>query len=161
MKILIRLLCVSALILALASCDKDEKVSTLPSFAGFRVSPEVWNTGDSVTITAVQRTHGDLLYKAIYHWSVACVDTTFTKEYEVTYDADKSDPYIGFRIPEKYIGKQAEISFNAQYSFSAQTPASVPAGGNGEQTDVHGKISTSVASQLYGRAIGTYTHRWP
>ena len=95
--------CAAVAALALSACDDDKNVCTLPAFAGFRIEPVTgWNAGDSVTVTAVQSSLGDLLYKAEYKWSVACDDTTFTKNYDVVYDLDKSDPYIGIRLPEGF-----------------------------------------------------------
>ena len=80
MKSLMRLACLGAVAMAFVACEEDKHICTLPSFAGFRIEPTVWNAGDSVTITAVQQSLGDLLYKAEYHWSVECTDTTFTKD---------------------------------------------------------------------------------
>ena len=67
MKSLMRLACLGAVAMAFVACEEDKHICTLPSFAGFRIEPTVWNAGDSVTITAVQQSLGDLLYKAEYH----------------------------------------------------------------------------------------------
>ena len=122
MKSLMRLACLGAVAMAFVACEEDKHICTLPSFAGFRIEPTVWNAGDSVTITAVQQSLGDLLYKAEYHWSVECTDTTFTKDYNVVYDADKSNPYIGIRLPDDFRGRMAKINFSVQYSYSATAP---------------------------------------
>ena len=87
--------CAAVAVAALSACEEDKHVCALPGFAGFRIEPLVWQPGDSVTITAVQYSLGYLLYKAEYRWSVACTDTTFTKNYEVVYDADKNEVYRG------------------------------------------------------------------
>ena len=63
MKSLMRLACLGAVAMAFVACEEDKHICTLPSFAGFRIEPTVWNAGDSVTITAVQQSLGDLLYK--------------------------------------------------------------------------------------------------
>lgn len=147
--------CAAVAALALSACDDDKNVCTLPAFAGFRIEPVTgWNAGDSVTVTAVQSSLGDLLYKAEYKWSVACDDTTFTKNYDVVYDLDKSDPYIGIRLPEGFSTTSATISFNVLYSYSATAPTSVPAGVHGE--GLYGSITTVAASQLYGTGSGSY-----
>ena len=122
MKSLMRLACLGAVAMTFVACEEDKHICTLPSFAGFRIEPTVWNAGDSVTITAVQQSLGDLLYKAEYHWSVECTDTTFTKDYNVVYDADKSNPYIGIRLPDDFRGRMAKINFSVQYSYSATAP---------------------------------------
>lgn len=137
-----------------------ERTSVLPSFAGFRIDRMVWNAGDSVTITAVQQSLGDLLYKAEYHWSVECTDTTFTKDYNVVYDADKSDPYIGIRLPDDFRSRMAKINFSVQYSYSATAPQSAPSGSNSGQSGIYGSITTTAASQLYGTGSGSYTLSW-
>lgn len=152
--------CAGAALMALAACEDDKHICTLPAFAGFRIEPSAqWQPGDSVTITAVQSSLGDLLYKAEYHWSVVYGDTTFTRDYDVVYDAEKDDPYIGFRIPEGFTANSAEISFSVQYSYSATAPASAPSRGQGGG-DLVGTITTSSASQLYGRGSGSYTLNW-
>lgn len=146
--------CAAVAALALSACD-DEHVCSLPAFAGFRINPLTgWNAGDSVTITAVQSSLGDLIYKAEYRWSVVCDDTTFTKNYNVVYDVDKSDPYIGFRLPEGFSTESATINFSVQYSYSATAPTSAPAGVHGD--GLYGSITTVPASQLYGTGSGSY-----
>lgn len=147
--------CAAVAVLALSACDDDKHVCTLPAFAGFRIEPVAgWNAGDSVTVTAVQSSLGDLLYKAEYSWSVVCDDTTFTKNYDVVYDLDKSDPYIGFRLPEGFSTTTATINFNVQYSYSATAPTSAPAGVHVD--GLYGSIRTVAASQLYGMGSGSY-----
>ena len=74
------------------------------------------------------------MYKAEYHWSVECTDTTFTKDYNVVYDADKSNPYIGIRLPDDFRGRMAKINFSVQYSYSATAPQSAPSGSNSGQS---------------------------
>ena len=160
MKSLMRLACLGAVAMAFVACEEDEHVCTLPSFAGFRIEPTVWNAGDSVTITAVQQSRGDLLYKAEYRWSVECADTAFTKNYNVVYDADKSDPYIGIRLPYDFRGSMAKISFSARYSYSATAPTSSPSGSASGQPGIYGSITTTATSQLYGEESGSYTLNW-
>ena len=160
MKSLMRLACLGAAAMTFVACEEDKHICTLPSFAGFRIEPTVWNAGDSVTITAVQQSLGDLLYKAEYHWSVECTDTTFTKDYNVVYDADKSNPYIGIRLPDDFRGRMAKIDFSVQYSYSATAPHSAPSGSNSVQAGVYGSITTTAASQLYGTGRGSYTLSW-
>ncbi|MCD8318106.1 MAG: hypothetical protein LUC45_04310 [Paraprevotella sp.] len=160
MKYLMPWACFAMVVTGLTACDNDDHVCTLPSFAGFRIEPAAWNAGDSVTITAVQRTLGNLLYRADYQWSVKCTDTTFTKSYRVVYDNDKSDPYIGFRLPAGFSGKQADISFKVQYSYSATAPQTAPSGGNDGQSGLYGSITTVAASQLWGSGSGSYTYTW-
>ena len=58
MKSLMRLACLGAVAMAFVACEEDKHICTLPSFAGFRIEPTVWNAGDSVTITAVQQSLG-------------------------------------------------------------------------------------------------------
>lgn len=53
MKSLMRLACLGAVAMAFVACEENKHICTLPSFAGFRIEPTVWNAGDSVTITAV------------------------------------------------------------------------------------------------------------
>ena len=150
--------CLGVAFLTLNACEEDEHVCTLPAFAGFRIEPLVWNPGDSVTITAVQSSLGNLLFKAEYQWRVECQDTTFSKDDDVVYDADKSDPYIGIRLPSDFTGNRAVIRFSVQYSYSATAPTSAPAGIRGE--GLYGSITTLPASQLWGSGSGTYTHSW-
>ncbi len=159
MKSLRRLACLGAAVVAFAACEEDH-VSIIPTFSGFRIEPLVWNAGDSVTITAVQLNKGDMLYEAEYHWRVACEDTVFTKIDSVVYDADKSDPYFGFRLPADFKGRKAEITFNAEYDCSSSTSQLAPGGSGSTQPGLYGRITTSVASQLYGMGSGTYTHTW-
>ena len=71
MKSLMRLACLGAVAMAFVACEEDKHICTLPSFAGFRIEPTVWNAGDSVTITAVQQSLGDLLYK------VSCINSIY------------------------------------------------------------------------------------
>ncbi len=111
-------------------------------------------------ITAVQQSLGDLLFKAEYHWSVECTDTTFTKDYNVVYDADKSNPYIGIRLPDDFSDSKAVINFNVQYSYSATAPQSAPSGSNAGQSGIYGRITTVAASQLWGTGSGSYTLSW-
>lgn len=144
-------LCVA---LAFMACE-EEHISTLPTFKGFRLEPTVWHSGDSITVTAVQQTPGDLLYKAVYKWSVACTDTTFTKTYSVVYDADKSDPFIGFRIPEDLTGK-ANINFSVEYSYSATPPTTIVNGSNDDTEGIFGRIVVRNNSALYGGCGGSW-----
>ena len=150
--------CAAVAVAALSACEEDKHVCVLPGFAGFRIEPLVWQPGDSVTITAVQYSLGDLLYKAEYRWSVACTDTTFTKNYEVVYDADKSDPYITFRPPAEFRDNRANIRCSVDYSHSATAPTEAPAATT--QSGLYGLITTAPASQLYGTANGSYTLNW-
>ena len=71
-KSLMRLACLGAVAMTFVACEEDKHICTLPSFAGFRIEPTVWNAGDSVTITAVQQSLGDLLYRlnTIGVWNV-------------------------------------------------------------------------------------------
>lgn len=158
MKFLKYAACAVAVTMAFSACEEDEHVCALPGFAGFRIEPIVWNPGDSVTITAVQYSLGNLLYKAEYRWSVACEDTTFTKNYDVVYDVDKSDPYIGIRLPDDFSGNRAAISFSVNYSYSATAPTEAPAATT--QSGLYGRITSVAASQLWGTASGSYTLNW-
>lgn len=135
------------------ACE-DEHYSVLPTFGGFRLEPTAWYSGDSVTITAVQQTYGDLIYRATYTWLVACTDTTFSKTYTVVYDNDKSDPYFGFTIPEGLTGS-ANISFKADYSYSSRAPQSISSGTNDGNSGLLGNIRTTGSGQLYGRCNGS------
>ena len=47
MKSLMRLACLGAVAMAFVACEEDKHICTLPSFAGFRIEPTVWNAGDS------------------------------------------------------------------------------------------------------------------
>ena len=158
MKSWMGLACIGAAALAFASCEEDKHVCTLPAFAGFRIEPSVWSAGDSVTVTAVQSSLGDLLFRAKYSWSVTCGDTTFTRDYDVVYDMDKSDPYIGIRLPDDVSVRSANISFSAEYSYSGTAPTSAPAGVKGD--GLYGNIMTYPASQLWGTGSGSYTYSW-
>ena len=157
-KFWIGMACLGVAVMALPSCEEDEHVCSLPAFAGFRIEPLVWSPGDSVTVTAAQSTYGNLLFTAEYRWTVECADTTFTRRYNVVYDNDKSDPYIGIRLPEDFSGNRANISFSVQYSYSATAPGSAPAGVQGE--GLRGTITTTAASQLWGTGRGSYVHTW-
>lgn len=159
LKSMIRLIGLGAMMM-LAACEEDKHICTLPSFAGFRIFPTTWHAGDSVTVTAVQHSLGDLLYKAEYYWRVECADTTFTRNYDVVYDVNKADPYIGIRLPEDFQGNRAKITFTVQYSYSATAPESVPVVPNGTQPGIYGRITVMPASQLYGSGSGTFTHSW-
>lgn len=61
MKSLMRLACLGAAAMTFVACEEDKHICTLPSFAGFRIEPTVWNAGDSVTITAVQQSLGGFI----------------------------------------------------------------------------------------------------
>lgn len=142
---------------AFTACE-DEHYSVLPAFGGFRLEPAAWHSGDSVTVTAVQQQRGDLIYRAKYTWRVECaetslVDTTIT----VVYDNDKSDPRVGFRIPAGMIGS-AEVSFKAEYSYSARAPKSVGSGTNDGKSGLYGNIRTTGSSELYGFCAGSVSH---
>ena len=76
------------------------------------------------------------------------------------YDADKSNPYIGIRLPDDFRGRMAKINFSVQYSYSATAPQSAPSGSNSGQSGVYGSITTTAASQLYGSGRGAYTLSW-
>lgn len=140
------------LTVGLVSCE-EEHISELPAFAGFRVTPTTWHSGDSVTVTAVQRSQGNLLFKAKYSWSVACQDTTFSKTYQVVYDNDKSDPNISFRIPQNISGN-ASISFTAEYHYSSTAPTSIPTASTGGDGLI-GSIGSPSSSTLYGKCSGS------
>lgn len=140
------------LTLGLVSCE-EKHISELPAFAGFRVTPTTWHSGDSVTVTAVQRSQGNLLFKAKYSWTVACQDTTFSKTYQVVYDNDKSDPDISFRIPQNITGN-ASISFTAEYHYSATAPTSIPTASTGGEGLI-GSIGSPASSTLYGKCSGS------
>ena len=140
------------LTLGLVSCE-EKHISELPAFAGFRVTPTTWHSGDSVTVTAVQRSQGNLLFKAKYSWTVACQDTTFSKTYQVVYDNDKSDPNISFRIPQNITGN-ASISFTAEYHYSATAPISIPTASTGGEGLI-GSIGSPASSTLYGKCSGS------
>ena len=162
MKSWMRLACLGAAAMAFVACEDDKHYCTLPTFSGFRIEPVVWHAGDSVTITAVQQGLGDLLYQATYNWSVECVgaDTTFAGEYSVVYDVDKSNPYIGFRLPDDFSCSMARINFNAEYDYSATAPQTIATGTNDGQSGVYGRITTSGGSMLIGRASGSYNLSW-
>ena len=134
MKSLMRLACLGAVAMTFVACEEDKHICTLPSFAGFRIEPTVWNAGDSVTI--------------------------LTKDYNEVYDADKSNPYIGIRLPDDFRGRMAKINFSVQYSYSATAPQSAPSGSNSGQSGLYGSITTTAASQLYGTGRGSYTLSW-
>ena len=46
MKSLMRLACLGAAAMTFVACEEDKHICTLPSFAGFRIEPTVWNAGD-------------------------------------------------------------------------------------------------------------------
>lgn len=148
------------LVVMLGSCEEDEHVCVLPVYNGFSISPLQWNAGDSVTIKAVQKSIGNLLYKAEYKWSVVCVDTTFSKSESVVYDYVPDDPYIAFRLPEDFEDTYATISFNAQFYYSATAPTTSENGSSSGISGVYGSITSYAASQLYGTASGSYVLSW-
>ena len=42
-KSLMRLACLGAVAMTFVACEEDKHICTLPSFAGFRIEPTVWN----------------------------------------------------------------------------------------------------------------------
>lgn len=152
-------LCVCALA-ALTSCNDEDHICVLPVYSGFSITPLDWEPGDSVTITAVQKSIGSLLYKAEYTWSVACADTTFSDSYDVVYDYEPYDPYISFTLPDDFSSTYATISFSAQFSYSATAPTSVENDYDTSEEGIYGTISSYAASQLYGTASGSYVLTW-
>lgn len=148
--------CAFALVL-LASCEEDN-ITRYPAFGGFRLQPnEWWHPGDSVTVTAVQLTQGDLIYKAKYKWeiTVSLSDGTtksYTKNYEVIYDKEKQNPQFGFRLEEGQTGP-VTIRFKADYYNSASGAPEVPKSMKAD--GCHGEIQITGASGLYGKASGT------
>lgn len=144
-------------LLICTSCE-DEHNSVMPTFGGFRLEPVAWHSGDSVTVTAVQQSLGELIYRAKYSWKVECagtvlVDTTCT----VVYDNDKSDPYVGVRLPENLTGR-AEVTFKAEYNYSARSPKAPASGTNNGQSGLFGNIRTTANSELYGMCSGSVSN---
>lgn len=155
---------VAASLLAFTACE-DEHYSVMPTFSGFRFEPSAWHPGEKVSVTAVQQTYGDLLYRAKYTWKVECagkelVDSTIT----VVYDTDKSDPRLEFQIPEDVLGeegatyKSVSVGFNAEYSYSARAPQSVGNGTNDGHSGLYGSIRTTGSGELFGRAGGNASY---
>lgn len=111
---------VAASLLAFTACE-DEHYSVLPTFKGFRFAPSAWHPGEKVSVTAVQQSYGDLLYRAKYTWKVECagkalVDSTIT----VVYDTDKSDPCLEFQIPQDVLGEGAVTSRSVSGRFQCR-----------------------------------------
>lgn len=155
---------VAVSLLAFTACE-DEHNSVLPTFAGFRFEPAAWHPGDKVSITAVQQSYGDLLYRAKYTWSVKCDDTSLVDStITVVYDTDKSDPRLEFRIPDDVMGEEPAVSkpvsvnFKAEYSYSARAPQSVGNGTNDGQSGLYGSIRTTGSGELYGVASGSASY---
>lgn len=155
---------VAVSLLAFTACE-DEHYSVLPTFGGFRFEPTAWHPGEEVSITAVQQSYGDLLYRAKYTWTVECagtalVDSTIT----VVYDNDKSDPRLDFRIPDDVLGegasasKAVSVSFKAEYAYSARAPQSVGNGTNDGTSGLYGSIRTTGSGELYGMAAGNTSY---
>lgn len=142
------------------SCNDEDHICVLPVYSGFSITPLEWEPGDSVTITAVQKSIGNLLYKAEYTWSVACSDTTFSDSYDVVYDYEPDDPYISFTLPEDFSSSYATISFSAQFSYSATAPTSTENIYDSDEEGIYGNITCYAASQLYGTASGSYVLTW-
>ena len=138
-----------------ASCENDMQDSTLPTFAGFKMEPGVWHAGESVKITAIQKTTGNLLYRADYSWKVVIGDTEFVHTQKVVYDEDKSNPSFQFTLPEGVTG-HAQINFTANYQYSATAPAEIKQNHQQPEQGLVGKINITNSSMLEGLASGSY-----
>ena len=62
MKSLMRLACLGAVAMAFVACEEDKHICTLPSFAGFRIEPTVWNAGTRSRL---------LQYSKV--WEICCI----------------------------------------------------------------------------------------
>lgn len=160
LKLLLTVGCICVCATLTISCDDDDHICTLPVYSGFSIVPTEWEGGDTVTITAVQKTIGNLLYKAEYSWSVACADTTFSDSYDVVYDYEPYDPYITFTLPDDFSSSYANISFSAQFSYSATAPTTVENSYDSSESGIYGSITSYAASSLYGTASGSYVLTW-
>lgn len=150
------LTCCLMLMIALTSCEEDKHYSKLPTFCGFKFTPTVIHSGDMVTVTAVQQTHGDLLYKAEYSWTATmngCEPIKYNKS--VVYDNDKSDPKFEFQVPSEATG-QLTVSFKARYHYSATAPEEIKNGTKPEGQGFVGNIKVDNSALLEGNLSGSF-----
>jgi len=119
-----------AISVAFISCKEDDGISIVPHFSSITCEPSSPAPNDSITLTAVQDQIGNLINRTSYNWSFSysyftgngseAKDTTVTKSTTVVYDVNKSNPVMGFRVPEK-IASDLSVSLDANYNLSGQT----------------------------------------
>lgn len=150
------LTCCLMLLMAFTSCEEDKHYSKLPTFSGFKFSPGVIHSGDSVYVIAVQQTQGDLLYKAQYTWTVNMSGTDpIKKDSVVIYDYDKSNPQFKFKVPEGVSG-QLVVGFRARYHYSATAPEEIRNGTKVEGQGLVGTIKVENSALLEGSVSGSF-----
>lgn len=136
-------------LLTVSACtqDKDEYLSTLPTFSGFKVEnlthtdSKYLYKGDQVRITALQSSKGNLLYKATYTWTFKPGNNSETKT--IYYDSDNGDPSWTFTVDSLAVSK---LFLTAEY-YASGTGIKVPS--SVKTTD--GSTANYSANSLYGR----------
>ena len=166
------LLAVLGLLFCMASCQKNDYTSYLPSWIGFEfknngqvVNPRTGiYSGDVITVTALQDQKGRLINATTYNWSVRASipnedgvyrdSVFFTRSIPTNYDGtSNADPYIQFTIPQNALG-WATVSFNATYALSG-TGVQISDGSDYDySSNISGTIR-STSSSLFGRADGS------
>lgn len=135
------------------SCD-DEESSCLPVFSALRVTPDEAFSGNTVKIEAVQAARGRLIYKAAYTWLITLPGSGTNEEIRktetVVYDQNSKNPVLTFEIPTGTPGGICNVTFQAQYYYSAGK-VDAPRGGQG--------VTVTQNSALYGIMSGSTRFR--
>jgi len=167
-------LAVLGLLFTMASCQKNDYTSYLPSWKGFEfksngqvVDPkkEIY-AGDAITITALQDQKGRLINATTYNWEIKAqipnengvyVDSVIRKSEHTNYDGtSNADPFIYFIIPQTAKEGIATVSFNATYSLSGQGVVVLDGSDYEHSNYISGNIR-STSSSYFGGANGTVT----
>lgn len=147
--------------MAFAGCEEDEKLSVLPTFSGFQITPSSPEKGQTVRVEAVQSQIGSLLYRADYTWVLTYGENEVVRQEErVVYDNNPVNPAFVYTIPDDANEGTYTLRFTGRYHYSA-TAASLVSGGNYEDpgNTTSGKITVSQSAALEGTCAGQCTFR--
>ncbi len=150
------------LMLLAVSCE-DTGGSYAPTWKGFSYEPSTVHPGDSVTITAVQKSKGKYLYTVTYTFTMRVLmdvdnvtqDSTLSYSYKTNYDGDgQKDPQWKLRIPDNIVPSSYGCSFNARWDNYADGNMDKLTSGN--EAGYTGTITTT-SYTLYTTASGSFT----
>ncbi len=144
------------------SCE-DTSGSYAPTWRGFTYEPSTVHPGDSVTITAVQKSKGHYLNGVDYNFSMRVYvevdnvtqDSTLSYSYHTNYDGDgQKDPQWRLKIPDNTVPGSYSCSFSARWNNSSDGDLGTVVSGN--EAGYTGTISTT-SYTLYTTASGSFT----
>ena len=147
--------------MAFAGCEDDEKLSVLPTFSGFQITPSSPEKGQTVRVEAVQSQIGSLLYRADYTWVLTYgEDEVVRQEDRVVYDNNPANPVFVYTFPDDAYEGTYTLRFTGTYQYSA-TAASLVSGGNYETPGDYtaGKITVTQSAALEGTCAGRCSFR--